>query len=677
MLNSALREVGGHVRQALPRGRTLPQDVWKRRHRAMLAILWLHAPGLAIFGIVQNFGVGHSLIEAGIVAVIALASSLPLRTRKVPAALVSFGLLTSSAILVHMSGGFIEAHFHFFVMIVLLSLYEDWTPFLLAVAYVVVHHGVFGALDPRSVYNHASAIAEPWKWATIHGLFIAGAGLVSIAAWKLNEGFRAKFRDIAAIVESSQDAILTKTLEGIITTWNAGATKMYGYAPDEIIGRSIRTLVPADRKAEIDDILERVRAGKTVKSFETVRLAKDGRRLDVSVTISPVRDQEGRVVGASTIARDITRRKRAEVERERFFTVAMDMLCVAGFDGNFKRVNPAWERVLGWSETELRSRPFLWFVHPDDVDRTRTEARKLIEGETTIHFQNRYRHRDGTYRWLDWTAVPDVDYQLTYASARDVTRSKELEDALHRYASEVDAANRKLEESNQTLKDFVAIASHDLRGPLSTILGLASGMPRTWDSTDDTQKREFIAAIERAARRIARLVEDLLTVSRIEAGKVSVHKQTVNLPDAVQEAIRRSETVGDGVRTDIPRASVEVDPDHLERILTNYVTNALKYGEHPVEVEAREKGEWVEIHVRDWGPGVPPDFVPRMWEKFSRPEDASQRHTGTGLGLSIVAGLARANGGTAWYEPNNPRGSCFCLRLPKPKDDHLTEGLSA
>ncbi|HEX2266749.1 MAG TPA: PAS domain-containing sensor histidine kinase [Actinomycetota bacterium] len=549
-IRRTLVEAGARIRQALPQGRTLPPDVWRRRHRTMLAILWLHAPGLAIFGLYQGFSVAHSVFEASVIAAFAFLATLPWRGRKVPAALVSAGLLTCSAVLVHMSGGFIEAHFHFFVMVVLLSLYEDWTPFLLAVAYVAVHHGLAGTLDPESVYNHPNAIAEPWKWAAIHGFMIAGAGLASIAAWKLNEEFRGRHRRLAAVVESTDDAILTTTVDGIITSWNEGAVKTYGYAPEEIVGQPATVLAPRDRRDEIDGLLERIRRGDRVKSFETVRLRKDGRPIHVSLTISPLRDHEGQVVGASTIARDITRRK-------------------------------------------------------------------------------------------------------------------ELEDALRQYAEQLETANRKLEESNQTLKDFVAIASHDLRGPLSTILGFVTAIPRTWDSTTDEQKQEFIAAIERAARRIARLVEDLLTVSRIESGQVSVHKEAVNLRHAVQEALGSTADLGNGIRTRIPAAAVHADPDHVERILANYVTNALKYGEPPIEVEAREDDGWVEIRVRDHGRGIPEDFIPRMWEKFARPDDPSDSQKGTGLGLSIVAGLAEANGGTAWYEPNHPRGSCFCLRLPR------------
>src|SRR5688500_7420301 len=182
----------GRLRSALPEGRTLPDRVWRRRHHAMLTLLWLHAVGLAIFALAQGFGVLHSIQEGGIVAAIAVAATLAGDRKRMAATLVSLGLITSSAVLVHIWGGVIEAHFHFFVMIVVLSLYEDWLPFLVAASYVVLHHGLAGALDPHSVYNHADAVAHPWKWAAIHGLFVTGAGVGAVVAWRLNEDVRAE-----------------------------------------------------------------------------------------------------------------------------------------------------------------------------------------------------------------------------------------------------------------------------------------------------------------------------------------------------------------------------------------------------------------------------------------------------------------------------------------------------
>jgi PAS domain S-box-containing protein len=181
---------GERARSYLPTGATLPPGAWRRRHRALLILLWAHALGLAIYAYAQGYGFGHALFEGGAVAGIAAAATLAGNRRRLASALVSVGLMTGSAVLVHISGGFIEAHFHFFVVMILLTLYEDWVPFLVAAAYVLIHHGIVGTADPQTVYNHPDAIANPWKWAAIHALFVSAAGAAGMIAWKLNEQHR-------------------------------------------------------------------------------------------------------------------------------------------------------------------------------------------------------------------------------------------------------------------------------------------------------------------------------------------------------------------------------------------------------------------------------------------------------------------------------------------------------
>jgi signal transduction histidine kinase len=163
------------------------------RHRALLTALWIHVPALFVFGLANHKTVRHMLFEAGIVAAIAATVTfLPIvkANRDASTALVSIGLLTCSAILIHLSGGFIELHFHFFVVVVALTLYEDWVPFLVAAAYVALHHGIMGTIDPKSVYNHPAAQTHPWRWALIHAGFIAAAGAAAVCAWRLNEDIR-------------------------------------------------------------------------------------------------------------------------------------------------------------------------------------------------------------------------------------------------------------------------------------------------------------------------------------------------------------------------------------------------------------------------------------------------------------------------------------------------------
>src|SRR4051794_26583165 len=184
-----LRSLVRRARQALPQGRTLPDKVWTRRHRGLLCLLWLQAPAMSAYGLIEGFSLLHGLAEGSAIVFFALLGTL-LRDRRARSAAVSLGLLTACALAVHISGGVIEAHFYFFVVIILLTLYEDWLPFGLAVGYVVLHHGVLGAVDPGSVYNHSDAEANPWKWALVHGGFVLAAGAAGVLSWRLNEDAR-------------------------------------------------------------------------------------------------------------------------------------------------------------------------------------------------------------------------------------------------------------------------------------------------------------------------------------------------------------------------------------------------------------------------------------------------------------------------------------------------------
>jgi signal transduction histidine kinase len=256
---------------------------------------------------------------------------------------------------------------------------------------------------------------------------------------------------------------------------------------------------------------------------------------------------------------------------------------------------------------------------------------------------------------------------------RERKARREAEAIAERVTAELYAANEELavtndelQAVNQAMRDFVAVASHDLRSPLTSILGYTSMLRQRWDDLPASQRGEYFEVIEQRSQHLARMVDDLLTVSKIEAGHLDVHRDVVRLRDAFEIATRDFAEASNVIRIE-PDDDVRVsaDPDHLQRILVNFIGNAFKYGTPPVELCASDAGEWVEIRIRDNGDGVPEDFVPRLFGKFARAEATSAK-PGTGLGLSIVRGLAQANGGDTWYEPNRPHGSCFGVRLPKP-----------
>ncbi|MEX2395268.1 MAG: hypothetical protein WD826_12405 [Actinomycetota bacterium] len=187
-----MRGTFARIRAMLPEGGSLPAEYWERRHRWMLRLLAVHAVAIAIFARFRGFSLTHSVQEGAIVAGIAILAAIPRRNRKLQSALGALGLITASAVLVHISGGSIEMHFHFFFALGVLTLYQDWFPFLLALGYVVLHHTVMGMISPESVYNHPAAWANPWKWALIHGFFVTAASAAMVISWRLSEVERAR-----------------------------------------------------------------------------------------------------------------------------------------------------------------------------------------------------------------------------------------------------------------------------------------------------------------------------------------------------------------------------------------------------------------------------------------------------------------------------------------------------
>ena len=318
------------VRSALPQGRTLPDRNWWRRHRAMLTLLWIHAVALTLFALAQGYGPVHSLQEGGVVALIAAAATAAGTRKRAAALLVAFGLITSSAVLVHLWDGVIEAHFHFFVMIVVLSLYEDWVPFLVAAAYVVIHHGLMGAVDPTSVYNHAQAVAHPWRWAAIHGLFVTGAGVGAVVAWRLNEEVRSETEQAYQRARESEEHFksafenapigmaLASVLPGEFGRYlqvNPEMAALTGYSEAELLKMSAPDITHPDDVAQGIDVSRRMAAGELTRATLDKRYVHaDGHIISALVNISLVRDATGSPLHAVVQVQDVTEQKRAEAQ---------------------------------------------------------------------------------------------------------------------------------------------------------------------------------------------------------------------------------------------------------------------------------------------------------------------------------------------------------------------------
>jgi PAS domain S-box-containing protein len=497
---------------------------------------------------------------------------------------------------------------------------------------------------------------------------------------------------LASIVESSGDAIVSKDLDGIIISWNHAAENLFGYAAEEVIGKSITILIPAELHDEEPKILARVRRGDSLDHYETIRQRKDGSRFPVSLSVSPVKDAHGTIVGASKIARDITARKQAEherdriegelrelsekleqeverrtLERDRIWNVSEDLLGVANFAGYFLSMNPAWSRLLGWSEDEIKAMHVTELRHPDDAAHSEAGRKQLAQGVPTVRMENRFRHKDGSWRWLHWTMTEHDG--LIYVAGRHVTAEKESAAALQ-HAQRQAAHLQKMEAIGQ----LTGGVAHDFNNLLMIVSGHAQSLKKRLSEARDVRA---LQAIEMAATRGENLTRQLLAFSRT----LPLNPTVISLADtvaAIRDVLAGTMHVNIEFLIDVPAATwpVCVDKSELELALVNLAVNArdampdggriaitaLNASLSAHDVPNGAAGDYVALSVADTGCGIPADLLPRVVEPFFTTKGPDK---GTGLGLSQVYGLAHRSGGTVQIASEIGHGTKVTIYLPR------------
>ena len=477
---------------------------------------------------------------------------------------------------------------------------------------------------------------------------------------------------LAAIISSSDDAIISHDRHGTITSWNPAAERIFGYTAAEAVGQPIRLIIPPECQTDEDAVLRRIQAGERIEHYDTTRVRKDGQRIAVSVTISPIVTPDGEVLGASKIARDVTERKRLERTASHASAIIAssdDAIVSKDLDGHVLSWNRAAERLFGYTAEEMIGQSIRLIIPPDRQSEEDDVLARMRRGDLVDHFETIRMRKDGSMVPISLTVSPirSATGQVVGASkiARDITEQKRAETERYRLLEIAREASH--------LKDeFLATLSHELRTPLNAILGYTR-MMRSGLLNAEKHSRA-LETVARNATSLTQIVEDVLDVSRIILGKVRLNVQPVDLPEVATAAVDtvRPAAEAKGIRLETildPRATpITGDPERLQQIMWNLLSNAVKFTGRGGRVQVRLEriNSHVQVSVSDTGIGIPTEFLPHVFDRF-RQADAgiSRSRGGLGLGLAITRHLVELQGGRISVASDGPgKGATFTVQLP-------------
>ena len=469
-----------------------------------------------------------------------------------------------------------------------------------------------------------------------------------------------KIATLATIVESSSDAIISEDLNGIIQSWNHAAQTLFGFSADEAIGRSINTLIPEEGDIEEKALLTHIRRGNAVPQHQAIRQTRGGKTTPVTISVSPVRDKNDNIVGASKIIRDITDLQMAESElrenKERLEFI-INGANLGTWDWNIATgdviFNERWAAIIGYSLSELEPNVSTWehIIHPDEAKEIMHTLTEHLEGNSPVYMtEHRLKHKSGKWVWVldvgkvfQWNS--DGEPMRAVGIHMDITKQKEGEEKLTQAMQEAQAANH-------AKSVFLSNMSHELRTPLNAILGYTQLFAA--DESLDTKQQSGIHTMHEAGEHLLRLINDILDVAKIEAGKLELVPGEIILEPfllTIKEIIQvRSEAKGlECIYTPDPNLPyiIVADELRLRQILLNLLSNAVKFTDHgycSLQVKSSfvsEEKTRITFIVEDSGPGISEDMLKKVFDPFQQSGERLKYSEGTGLGLTISSQLTK------------------------------------
>ncbi len=518
------------------------------------------------------------------------------------------------------------------------------------------------------------------------------------------ENLEEKQAMLAAIVENSEDAIISKDLNGRVTSWNKAAERIFGYTEKEMLGQLINIIIPEDRQHEEDMILGLLRQGKQLDHFETIRKTKSGKELIVSLTVSPIKNAGGSVIGASKIARDITRQKQNEERLQMIYSIgkiisaqldapnilqkvtdATTRLCGAAFGAFFyNKTDSKGETLTLYTLSGASKEDFAGFGMP----RNTAVFKATFDGECIVRsdditkdprYGKNYPHKglpEGHLPVVSYLAVPVISQNgvasggLFFGHPRPGMFTSEHETLVAAIASQAAIAldNAKLYEEinliNNKKDQFIGFASHELKTPLTTIKGYLQ-----LAESAEIPAQDIIPKISKQLTRLESIIADLLDISKIQAGKLDLYFSKTSLKDILKESIELIDFSDHTIQVDNPAEDIAIVVDHqkITQVLINLLTNAVKYSMPgtTISVTAMLLGDQIQISVSDQGIGIPPEHRQKIFDQFYRISSADKiKAKGMGLGLYISKEIMEAHSGKIRVESEEGKGSTFYIQFP-------------
>lgn len=472
---------------------------------------------------------------------------------------------------------------------------------------------------------------------------------------------------LAAIVDYSEDAIISKTLEGKITSWNRAATALFGYHESEAVGQHISLIIPADRLHEENFIINEISQGRRIQHFQTIRKAKSGQEISLSLAISPIKNSEGVIIGASKIARDISRQKEATEKQGMLAAIVNnsdDAIVSKTLEGMITSWNNAAARMFGYTEAEAIGRHISLIIPQERLAEEDYIIGEIKKGHSVSHFETIRVTKNGDFIPISLTVSPILNEEKTIIGASKIARDISEKVAAH---EELEQLYRQVKNLSDKKDEFIAMTTHELKTPITSLKGFLQLLQIHTGA--DGKGRLFVERSIRQVEKLAMLINDLVDFSKLQAGKLGMHFESFDMKVLVEDCLELYATSSTHPFRLNCSGSLEVQADRLriEQVVDNLVSNAIKYSPEggSIDITLEGRADAVEVKIKDEGIGINDAVQHKLFSQFFRAVEPGYSIPGLGMGLYITKEIIERHGGSISVESVLGKGSVFSFVLPR------------